>query len=64
MVGEIELDIAVAVPGESETQRSFACRQIERTWAWPTAALAGRVLDLCLAELGAKLRSDPVWNGR
>lgn len=60
VVGEIELELAVT-SGGAPRRRSFACRQVERTWTWPTAALAGRVLDGCLAELGTKLRGDAVW---
>jgi hypothetical protein len=62
VVGEIEVDLSVTPPGAAAQRRSFACRQVDRTWAWPTAALSGRVLDACLAELGAKLRGDDVWS--
>jgi hypothetical protein len=61
VVAEIELELAVQAPGKAPARRSFACRQVERTWVWPTAVLTGRVLDRCLAELGTKLRSDSVW---
>lgn len=61
VVGEIELELAVAAPGAAPVHRTFACRQADRTYAWPTAALTGRVLDRCLAELGEKVRTDPVW---
>jgi len=62
VVGEIELELAVAMPGAAAEERTFACRQVERTFVWPTAALAGRVLDACLAELGAKIRGDALWS--
>jgi hypothetical protein len=61
VVGEIELELAVARTGAAPQRRSFGCRQVERTWVYPTAALTGRVLDACLAELGAKLRGDALW---
>lgn len=62
VVGEIELELSMAAPGAAAQRRTFGCRQVERTFVWPTAALAGRVLDACLAELGAKLRDDALWS--
>lgn len=64
VVGEIELELAVASAGAAPQRRSFGCRQVERTWVYPTAALIGRVLDACLAELGAKVRGDALWVDR
>ena len=58
---EIELALLIVIPGKSPAQRSFVCRNVERTYTWPTAGLIGRVLDACLANLGGKLRTDPVW---
>jgi hypothetical protein len=63
VVGEIEVDVEVSAQGSAPARQTFSCRQVERTWAWPTAALAGRVLDLCLGELGTKLRGDPIFTG-
>lgn len=64
VVGEIEIALTLTPPGAPEGQRIFACRQVQRTWVWPSAALAGRVLDACLAELGKKLRADAIWTRR
>ena len=61
VVGEIELELSVAAPRAAPVRRTFSCRQSERTYAWPSAALTGRVLDRCLAELGEQVRTDPVW---
>jgi hypothetical protein len=61
VMGEIEIELVVTLPGAGAERRSFDCRQMKRTFIWPTATLAGGVLDACLAELGAKLRDDPLW---
>jgi hypothetical protein len=61
VVAEIELELTVRTPGALEQRRDLACRQEERTWVWPSAALLGRVLDACLAELGTKIKSDELW---
>lgn len=63
VVGEIELELGV-VPAQSaraSARKTFACRQVQRTYAWPSATLLGKVLDACVAEVMTKVRTDPAW---
>lgn len=63
VVGEVELELAVvpATQTRESVQKAFACRQVQRTYVWPSATLLGKVLDACVAELMLKVRTDAGW---
>jgi hypothetical protein len=63
VVGEIELRVQVLPAGVGHTMspHEFSCRQSKRTYVWPSEKLMSGVLDDCLQELMAALRTDSIW---
>lgn len=63
VIGEIEMELAVSASERTSrpARRTFARSRTERTYAWPRAALLGKVLDACLGELMVKIRTDGMW---
>jgi hypothetical protein len=63
IVGEIEIALTIepAASGTASAERAYACRAVERTYAWPGESLVGKALNACLADLMGRLRADPVW---
>lgn len=59
VIGETALDLALRGPeGRFATARLAAeCR--ERTYAWPSAEVIGRVLAVCIADLAGQFRRHP-----
>lgn len=64
VIAEVELLLLITGPSGASAQRSLRCQEVERTYAWPTARLIGGVFDSCLADLGATLRADAIWQSR
>lgn len=63
VIGDVALDVALHGPaGRGATARFTArftagCR--ERTYAWPSAEVIGRVLAGCIADVAGQVRRDP-----
>lgn len=64
VIGNIEVGISVgSESGDGDLRTaSFTCEQTKRTWVWPSLDLVTEVMDACLVELMANVRSDAVWN--
>ncbi|HVN36843.1 MAG TPA: DUF4410 domain-containing protein [Myxococcota bacterium] len=63
VIAEIELQLSLWNPGDVAplAGSAHACTHTERTWVWPSLSLVEKVLDACLEELMAKVRSDAMW---
>ncbi|WP_455379236.1 YajG family lipoprotein [Petrachloros mirabilis] len=63
VIGEIEFEVIVrpAVQMQERLSKTFTCRESERTYVWPSAAILGNVLDSCLADMMLKARADNIW---
>jgi uncharacterized lipoprotein YajG len=63
MIGEIQISLRIDSDrmGISLVERDYSCKKTKRTYAWPTAKLAGKVLDACLDDIMNQIRMDKVW---
>lgn len=63
VIGEIEFEVLVrpAAHVQEWASKTFTCREVERTYAWPSATILGNVLDACLADMMQKARTDNIW---
>ncbi|WP_455370802.1 YajG family lipoprotein, partial [Petrachloros mirabilis] len=63
VIGEIEFEVAVRPSTQIQEglSKTFACRESERTYVWPSATILGNVLDSCLADMMLKARADNIW---
>jgi len=63
MIGEIQINLKI----ESDrltmdpVVRDYFCSTKERTYVYPSANLAGKVLDTCLDNVMNQIRSEKVW---
>jgi hypothetical protein len=63
MVGEIQINIKIdsdKIVFDQEVS-DYSCKKTERTYVWPTAKLAGKVLDSCLDDIMNQLREERIW---